>query len=72
MSVTTTADERVAEAKQKVVDARRLVGEVFAEQEEMWGAKDFKRGYVRRLLFKLDDAMDAFDGGDPPGDGGEA
>ncbi len=64
MSVTTTADEHVAEAKQKVVDARRLVGNVFAEQETMWGANDFKQGYVRRLLLRLDDALRAFDSED--------
>lgn len=57
MSVTTTADQKLEQAKEKLKEAQALLGE--AMDENTWGSRDFKVDYIDGVyevmgeLFKL-------------------
>ena len=68
MSVTTTADEAKQRAREHIEKAREEIGRVMVERRTMWGADDFKVGYIRNLFNRLDALTRAADGDDIEGD----
>ncbi len=67
MSTVTTADEAMAEVRELVEMAREKIGRVLVERKTMWGANDFKPGYVRNIFDRLDALSRAIDGEDAEG-----
>lgn len=64
MSVTTTADEAVARAREHIEKAREEIGAVLVERRTMWGADEFRPGHIRNLFDRLDALLRAADGDD--------
>lgn len=71
MSVNTTADEHVQRAQELIDRAREEIGKVLLDRD-MWGAKDFRDGYIKNVFDRLDALSHAIRGGDPAGDASAA
>lgn len=67
MSVTTTADEAVDRAREHIEKAREEIGRVMVERRTMWGADEFKPGFIRNLFERLDALSRAAAGEDAEG-----
>lgn len=67
MSVTTTADEHIARAREHIEKAREEIGNVLLDRD-MWGADDFRAGFVRNVFNRADALATAIRGEDPAGD----
>ena len=61
MSVITTADEHLERAKEYVEKARKEIGLVLIDSE-MWGAKDYKKDYVRNCFDRADHLLRTLNG----------
>lgn len=67
MGVRTTADEALSRAIDHIEKAREEVGRVMIEKKTMWGADDFKKGYIENLFRRLDALLRASAGDDVEG-----
>lgn len=66
MSVRTTADEHMQQARECVEKAREEVGAVLLCRKTMHGADDFRDGHVRDVFARIDALSLVMDGKDAP------
>jgi hypothetical protein len=66
MSVRTTADEHLERAQEYIEKARKEIGLVLIDNE-MWGSKDYKLGYLQNCFFRTEGLLRAIKGDDLEG-----
>jgi hypothetical protein len=67
MSVTTTADEALDRARAHIEAAREEILSIHLARRTMWGADQFKPGFIRNLVDRLDALSQAAHGEDEEG-----